>query len=77
MFKAMIVICIRGNQAYSNSDLAKAEDRYTQGLKSISQNDKFRSCLKTLMLCHSNLTATMISLGRMNEALGDCPWLST
>ncbi|PWA38576.1 peroxisomal membrane protein 13 [Artemisia annua] len=72
-FKAMTVTCIRGSQAYSNGDLAKAEDCYTQGLNSVSQNEKSRSCLKALMLCHSNLATTMISLGRMKEALGDCP----
>ncbi|PWA81145.1 dnaJ domain, Tetratricopeptide-like helical domain protein [Artemisia annua] len=63
---------LRGNQAYSNGDLAKAEDCYTQGLNSVSQNEKSRSCLKALMLCYSNRAATRISLGRMKEALGDC-----
>nr|GFB00661.1 hypothetical protein [Tanacetum cinerariifolium] len=33
-------LCSRGNEAYSNSDLAKAEDYYTKGLNSVSQNDK-------------------------------------
>ncbi|GJR86481.1 Ran GTPase-activating protein 1 [Tanacetum coccineum] len=63
---------LRGNQAYSNGDLAKAEDYYTKGLNSVSQNEKSRGCLKALMLCCSNRAATRISLGRMKEALGDC-----
>ena len=67
-FKAMTVICIRGNQAYSNGDLAKAEDCYTQGLNFVSQNVKLRRCHKALMLCYSNRAATRISLGRMKKA---------
>ncbi|PWA79885.1 dnaJ domain, Tetratricopeptide-like helical domain protein [Artemisia annua] len=62
---------LRGNQAYSNCDLAKAEDCYTQGLNFVSQNEKLRSCTKALMLCYSNPATTRISLGRMKEALGD------
>ncbi|PWA35775.1 dnaJ domain, Tetratricopeptide-like helical domain protein [Artemisia annua] len=62
----------RENQAYSNGDLAKPEDCYTQGLNPVSQNEKLRSCRKALMLCYSNRAATRIKLGRMKEALGDC-----
>ncbi|KAI3822495.1 hypothetical protein L1987_10085 [Smallanthus sonchifolius] len=68
---------IRGNQAYSNGDLAKAEDCYTQGLNSVSENEKSRSCLRALMLCYSNRAATRISLGRMKEALEDCLMAAT
>ncbi|KAI3715581.1 hypothetical protein L6452_22567 [Arctium lappa] len=60
------------NQAYSNDDLAKAEDCYTKGLNFVSQSEKSRSCLRALMLCYSNCVATRISLGRMRETLGDC-----
>ncbi|KAK9079403.1 hypothetical protein SSX86_001074 [Deinandra increscens subsp. villosa] len=63
---------LRGNQAYSNGDLVKAEDCYTQGLNSVSENEKSRSCLRALMLCYSNRAATRISLGSMKEALEDC-----
>ncbi|XP_071701197.1 uncharacterized protein [Rutidosis leptorrhynchoides] len=68
---------LRGNQAYSNGDLAKAEDCYTQGLNSVSQNEKSGNCLKALMLCYSNRAAARISLGRMKEALGDCLMAAT
>ncbi|XP_024984778.1 uncharacterized protein LOC112520616 isoform X2 [Cynara cardunculus var. scolymus] len=68
---------LRGNQAYSNGDLAKAEDCYTQGLNSVSQSEQSRSCLRALMLCYSNRSATRISLGRMREALGDCLMAAT
>ncbi|KAM0008904.1 putative DnaJ domain, tetratricopeptide-like helical domain superfamily [Helianthus debilis subsp. tardiflorus] len=63
---------LRGNQAYSNGDLAKAEDCYTQGLNSISENEKSTSCLRALMLCYSNRAAARMSTGRMKEALEDC-----
>ncbi|MFS8005222.1 putative DnaJ domain, tetratricopeptide-like helical domain superfamily [Helianthus anomalus] len=63
---------LRGNQAYSNGDLAKAEDCYTQGLNSVSENEKSTSCLRALMLCYSNRAAARMSTGRMKEALEDC-----
>ncbi|XP_076947651.1 uncharacterized protein LOC143619654 [Bidens hawaiensis] len=63
---------LRGNQAYSNGDHAKAEDYYTQGLNSVSQTEKSKGCLRALMLCYSNRAATRISLGRMKDALKDC-----
>ncbi|KAI3677220.1 hypothetical protein L1987_86843 [Smallanthus sonchifolius] len=63
---------LRGNQAYGNGDLAKAEDYYTQGLNSVSQTEKSKGCLRALMLCYSNRAATRISLRRMKDALKDC-----
>ncbi|PWA86756.1 heat shock protein [Artemisia annua] len=63
---------LRGNQAYGNGDLAKAEDYYTQGLNSVSQTEKSKSCLRALMLCYSNRAATRLSLGKMKDALKDC-----
>ncbi|KAI7725703.1 hypothetical protein M8C21_018148 [Ambrosia artemisiifolia] len=63
---------LRGNQAYGNGDLAKAEDYYTQGLNSVSQTEKSKGCLRAMMLCYSNRAATRISLGRMKDALKDC-----
>lgn len=71
------MIWIRGNQAYNNGELVKAEDCYTQGLNSVSENEKSRSCLKALMLCYSNRSATRVSLGKMKEALQDCLMAST
>ncbi|KAK1429513.1 hypothetical protein QVD17_11722 [Tagetes erecta] len=68
---------LRGNQAYGNGDLVKAEDCYTQGLNSVSENEKSRSCLRALMLCYSNRAAARISLGRMKEALEDCLMAAT
>ncbi|KAL7616976.1 hypothetical protein Lser_V15G01902 [Lactuca serriola] len=63
---------LRGNQAYGNGDLAKAEDYYTQGLNSVPQTEKSRDCLRALMLCYSNRAAARISLGKMRDALKDC-----
>uniref|UniRef100_A0A5B7BJ91 J domain-containing protein n=1 Tax=Davidia involucrata TaxID=16924 RepID=A0A5B7BJ91_DAVIN len=63
---------LRGNQAYANGDLSKAEDYYTLGVNCVSQSETSRSCLRALMLCYSNRAATRMSLGRMREALGDC-----
>lgn len=68
----MVLTYVRGNQAYGNGDLAKAEDYYTQGLNSVSQTEKSKSCLRALMLCYSNRAATRLSLGRMKDALKDC-----
>ncbi|CAK9184344.1 unnamed protein product [Ilex paraguariensis] len=63
---------LRGNQAYAKGDTTKAEDCYTQGVNSVSQNETSRSCLRALMLCYSNRAAARMSLGRMREALEDC-----
>ncbi|XP_024156510.1 uncharacterized protein LOC112164526 isoform X1 [Rosa chinensis] len=63
---------LRGNQAYSNGDLSKAEDCYTQGVNGVSENETSTSCLRALMLCYSNRAATRMALGRIRDALGDC-----
>ncbi|XP_068310115.1 uncharacterized protein [Pyrus communis] len=63
---------LRGNQAYSNGDLSKAEDCYTQGVNCVSRNETSRSCLRALMLCYSNRAATRMTVGRIRDALGDC-----
>lgn len=60
---------MRGNQAYAAGQLAKAEECYTHGINSVSQN---QASQKALMLCYSNRAATRISLGRMRDALSDC-----
>uniref|UniRef100_A0A0D9Y6N2 J domain-containing protein n=1 Tax=Oryza glumipatula TaxID=40148 RepID=A0A0D9Y6N2_9ORYZ len=60
---------IRGNQAYAEGQLAKAEECYTHGINSVSLNE---ASWKSLMLCYSNRAATRMSLGRMREALSDC-----
>jgi DnaJ family protein C protein 7 len=62
----------RGNQAYKNGDLSKAEDCYTQGVNCVSKSETSVSFLRALMLCYSNRAATRMSLGRMRDALGDC-----
>ncbi|OMO54363.1 Tetratricopeptide TPR-1 [Corchorus olitorius] len=62
----------RGNQAYRNNNLSKAEEFYTQGINSVPSNETSRSSIKPLVLCYSNRAATRISLGRMREALADC-----
>ncbi|KAK4773571.1 hypothetical protein SAY87_028590 [Trapa incisa] len=63
---------LRGNQAYTSGDMSKAEDYYTQGINCISNNEKSRNCLRALMLCYSNRAATLLSLGRVRDALRDC-----
>ncbi|XP_023544333.1 uncharacterized protein LOC111803943 [Cucurbita pepo subsp. pepo] len=63
---------LRGNQAYKNGELSKAEDLYTQGIDSVPPNEGSTSCLNSLMLCYSNRAATRMSLGKIREALEDC-----
>ncbi|XP_062196379.1 uncharacterized protein LOC133899394 isoform X2 [Phragmites australis] len=60
---------LRGNQAYVEGQLTKAEECYTHGIDSFSPNEASR---KALMLCYSNRAATRMSLGKMREALSDC-----
>ncbi|CAO2180288.1 unnamed protein product [Urochloa humidicola] len=60
---------LRGNQAYAEGQLTKAEECYTHGIDSFSSNEASR---KALMLCYSNRAATRMSLGKMREALYDC-----
>ncbi|KAK9273943.1 hypothetical protein L1049_018755 [Liquidambar formosana] len=72
MLLVLNLIHIRGNQAYANGDLSKAEDYYTRGVNCVPQSETSRSCLRALTLCYSNRAATRISLGRMREALEDC-----
>ncbi|XP_021843285.1 uncharacterized protein [Spinacia oleracea] len=63
---------LRGNQAYANGDLEKAEYYYSQGLSCIPQHETSRDCLRALVLCYSNRAAARMSRGRMREALRDC-----
>ncbi|KAL0544918.1 hypothetical protein IC582_020048 [Cucumis melo] len=63
---------LRGNQAYKNGELSKAEDLYTQGIGSVPHNEELASCLNSLMLCYSNRAATRMSLGKIRKALEDC-----
>ncbi|XP_059646253.1 uncharacterized protein LOC132291321 isoform X2 [Cornus florida] len=63
---------IRGNQAYKNGYLSKAEDFYTKGVNCVPHNEASGCCLEPLVLCYSNRAATRMSLGRMREALRDC-----
>lgn len=59
----------RGNQAFSEGQLTKAEECYTHGIDSFSPSEASR---KALMLCYSNRAAARMSLGKMREALSDC-----
>ncbi|KAK5803853.1 hypothetical protein PVK06_031502 [Gossypium arboreum] len=63
---------LRGNQAYRNENLSKAEEFYTQGINSVSTNETSGCSVKPLVLCYSNRAATRMSLGRITEALADC-----
>uniref|UniRef100_A0A1D1YKX2 DnaJ subfamily C member 7 n=1 Tax=Anthurium amnicola TaxID=1678845 RepID=A0A1D1YKX2_9ARAE len=63
---------LRGNQAYANGDLSKAEEYYTRGVNSINPDETSRSCHRALMLCYSNRAASRMSTGRIREALCDC-----
>ncbi|KAF8724201.1 hypothetical protein HU200_021221 [Digitaria exilis] len=60
---------LRGNQAYAEGQLTKAEECYTHGINSFSPDEASR---KALMLCYSNRAATRMSLGKMRDALSDC-----
>ncbi|KAI3960806.1 hypothetical protein MKW98_026198 [Papaver atlanticum] len=68
---------LRGNKAYANGDLSKAEDYYTRGVNCISTSETSVSLLKALAMCYSNRAAARMSSGRMREALGDCIMAST
>lgn len=63
---------LRGNKAYKNGDLSKAEDFYTQGVDSVPPSEISGCCLKPLVLCYSNRAATRISLGKIRQAIADC-----
>ncbi|KAF7804056.1 DnaJ-like subfamily C member 7 [Senna tora] len=63
---------LRGNQAYKDGDLSKAEDFYTLGINSVPPSERSGCWFKPLLLCYSNRAATRMGLGRIREALGDC-----
>lgn len=63
---------LRGNQAYRNDNLSKAEEFYTQGINSVPSTETSWCSIKPLVLCYSNRAATRMSLGSMREALADC-----
>ncbi|KAK4272495.1 hypothetical protein QN277_021047 [Acacia crassicarpa] len=62
----------RGNQAYKDGDLSKAENFYTIGINSVPPSERSGCLSKLLLLCYSNRAAARIGLGRITEALGDC-----
>ncbi|CAN8299449.1 unnamed protein product [Cochlearia groenlandica] len=68
---------LRGNNAYKNGDLSRAEESYTQGIDSVPKMETSRNCLRALMLCYSNRAATRMALGRMREAIVDCTMASS
>ncbi|XP_078447062.1 heat shock protein DnaJ with tetratricopeptide repeat-containing protein [Wolffia australiana] len=63
---------LRGNQAYANGDLSKAEEYYTRGVKLAAPHENSVACKRTLMLCYSNRAAARMSNGRVRGALSDC-----
>lgn len=66
------MVFTRGNRAYQNGDMSKAEDFYTTGINSIPSSEMSGCCLKPLVICYSNRAATRMSLGNIREALRDC-----
>ncbi|XP_024922352.3 uncharacterized protein LOC107431637 isoform X1 [Ziziphus jujuba] len=62
----------RGNKAYEDKNLSKAEEFYTQGIISVPSNERSGRCLQPLVLCYSNRAVTRMCLGKMKEAIGDC-----
>ncbi|KAJ0243378.1 Heat shock protein DnaJ with tetratricopeptide repeat-containing protein [Hirschfeldia incana] len=68
---------LRGNNAYKNGDLSKAEESYKQGIDSVPKVETSRNCLRALMLCYSNRAATRMALGRMRDAIADCTMASS
>ncbi|CAH8392834.1 unnamed protein product [Eruca vesicaria subsp. sativa] len=63
---------LRGNQAYKNGDMCKAEEYYTHGINSSSSSDSSEYSVKPIALCYGNRAAARISLGRLREAISDC-----
>ncbi|VVB03022.1 unnamed protein product [Arabis nemorensis] len=63
---------LRGNQAYKNGDMCKAEECYTYGINSSPSSDDSEYSMKPLALCYGNRAAARISLGRLREAISDC-----
>ncbi|CAL9236481.1 unnamed protein product [Arabidopsis halleri] len=63
---------LRGNQAYKNGNMCKAEECYTHGIRSSPSNDNSEYSVKPLALCYGNRAAARISLGRLREAISDC-----
>ncbi|XP_010517644.1 PREDICTED: uncharacterized protein LOC104793062 [Camelina sativa] len=63
---------LRGNQAYKNGHMCKAEECYTQGINSSPSSDSLEYSVKPLALCYGNRAAARISLGRLREAISDC-----
>jgi tetratricopeptide (TPR) repeat protein len=63
------LLCSRGNQAFAEGQLTKAEECYTHGIDSFSPSGASRMAL---MLCYSNRAAARMPLGKMREALFDC-----
>ncbi|CAI0374858.1 unnamed protein product [Linum tenue] len=62
---------LRGNQAYRDGELSKAEDFYSQGINSVPSSE-LSACLEPLVICYSNRAAARMSLGNIREALQDC-----
>ncbi|KAJ8756236.1 hypothetical protein K2173_025048 [Erythroxylum novogranatense] len=63
---------LRGNQAYKEGDLLKAEELYTHGINVVPPTNTLGCCLRPLVICYSNRAATRMSLGNIREALADC-----
>ncbi|KAL5546407.1 hypothetical protein UlMin_006094 [Ulmus minor] len=63
---------VRGNQAYKDGNLSKAEGFYTQGIIYVPSSERTGSCLEPLLLCYSNRAAARMSLGRIRDAIEDC-----
>ncbi|CAH2058516.1 unnamed protein product [Thlaspi arvense] len=63
---------LRGNQAYRNGNMCKAEECYTHGINSSPSSDNSEHSVKPLALCYGNRAAVRISLGRLREAISDC-----
>lgn len=64
---------LRGNEAYKQGNLSRAEECYTKGVKSVPCNDISGClCLEPLVLCYSNRAAVRMTCKRFRDALGDC-----
>lgn len=62
----------RGNEAYRDGKLSKAEEFYSMGIDSFMHVSTPEYPLTPLLLCYSNRAATRMSLSRMREAVADC-----
>lgn len=72
LFIYLFICLTRGNEAYKNGDISRAEVLYTQGIVCVPSSERSGDSLEALLLCYSNRAAARMRLQRVREAIGDC-----